>query len=178
LIHPSVIPSSKSSVEPSVEPVQLSSEPSSLPSAVPSSQLIVDRSSSSSSTASREIPSFMIPIIVVVAFLIVAFILLWYRRHRLLKEKMKHAGKIDRWMASQSGDVVIRVQNEQDMRVEESYNPAFDVNKLPASKQAEAQAKIDLAASKSERTTEIGLIRTTFTQKSAMSQTGYVSVDP
>lgn len=60
-------------------------------------------------------------------------------------EQRLYAQNIDGWIRSQDGEVSIRVLSEKDLKVQDAYNPFFDVSKLPVNKQAEARIQVDAA---------------------------------
>ena len=107
------------------------------------------------------------------------FALLWYRRRQLILEHQLNAGNVDTWIASQDGEVVISVVNDKELKIEDSYNPAFDVSKLPVQKQAEAQAKIEAAVleTSSSKMTEMSAIRNSISRKSVSLKSGDTNVD-
>ena len=141
--------------------------------------MMINSSSSGSTAGSNSIPSFAIPIIAVIAFILV-LALLWYRRRQLILEHQLNAGNVDTWIASQDGEVVISVVNDKELKIEDSYNPAFDVSKLPVQKQAEAQAKIEAAVleTTSSKMTEMSAtVRNSLIRKSVSLKSGDMTVD-
>ena len=75
--------------------------------------------------------------------------------------------------------MIIRVMKDKELKIEDSYNPAFDVSKLPGQKQAEAQVKIEAAVleTSSSKMTEMSAIRNSLIRKSVSLKSGDMNVD-
>jgi len=168
----------KLSVQPSSEHVESTVGPSTstFPSLTPLINGGVSTSGNNSTSNSSAIITYVIPIVAVFGCVIIVIVILWYRRSQLNKEHLELVGDIDRWMLSQGGNVIIRVVNEKDLKVEDSYNPGFDVSKLPTQKQAEAQAKVEAAASETNRKSEMSVIRSSVSRNLMAPPGGEVSV--
>lgn len=59
------------------------------------------------------------------------------------KREGRESNTVDKWISTQEGEVMLTIEmSAHEIRVDDHYNPGFDVNRLPVGKQEFARATI------------------------------------
>lgn len=106
-------------------------------------------------------PAYAIPLVLIGAFAIIFIAICVYRRSSSRgngpgrHDKDKEIGK---WISMRQGEIVLSMEmKEHTIKVEDSFNPAFDIKRLPAQKQDFEQARNSIVRdTKKDKDTESG----------------------